>query len=199
MQESFWRERENFSRADGRAKERVFPEGLEGEPAEIFREKARLVVQVGRAIIFIHGIDEAGNVGQENQWHQPWEPQTRLWNVEIWRWRWGISRRLYVGLVRRLLPHAVAIAGCNTDTKTNNEIYVVVLACNCNVTTNLPSFCLVVKSGNMFPSYRICYIILYIPSITLYYIYTFNFLVFLLFSFASQYLFRGCKINTTRK
>jgi len=68
---AFGEKRETFSRADCRAKERVFPEGLEGESAEIFREKARLVVQVGRAIIFIHGIDEDCNVGQENEWHQP--------------------------------------------------------------------------------------------------------------------------------
>jgi len=40
------REREIFffSRADGRAKERVFPERLEGEPAEILREKANLFI-----------------------------------------------------------------------------------------------------------------------------------------------------------
>ena len=40
------REREMFvvSRADGRAKERVFPERLEGEPAEILREKANLFI-----------------------------------------------------------------------------------------------------------------------------------------------------------
>jgi len=38
------RGRELFSRADGRAKKRVFPERLEGEPAQILCEKTRVVV-----------------------------------------------------------------------------------------------------------------------------------------------------------
>jgi len=52
-----------FSRADRRAKERVFIERLKRESSQILIPKANIFIQIARAIIDIHAIHEHCNIG----------------------------------------------------------------------------------------------------------------------------------------